>query len=104
MAEYGIALVGCRHFTVTGNVVRNTVGGPGFCVDNCTAGTINANNVSESAQDGVVVSGSRQLAILANIVDTFGKSPASGAPWRGLRLASDCAECQETANIVCGQV
>ena len=101
MVDYGIAMVGCKHFTATGNVVRNTTGGPGFIAEKCTAGMIGANNLSESAQDGLAVSGSRHLAITANVIDSFGRSKEKPGTWRGLRIAKDCADCQETANIIC---
>lgn len=101
MQDYGIAMVGCKHFTATGNVVRNTTGGSGFIADKCEAGTIVANNLSESAKDGLTVSRSRHLAITANVIDSFGKNKEQPGTWRGLRIEKDCTDCQETGNIIC---
>jgi hypothetical protein len=106
MLDYGIGLSGCKHFTATGNVVRHTTGGPGFLVERCEAGSLNANTISESAQAGLAVSESRNLAILANVIDGFGvgagaESTLPSKPSQGIQIAGNCENCQSLANVIC---
>jgi hypothetical protein len=100
MIDYGLAMVGCRHFTATGNVVRRTIAGPALLAERCEAGTIGANNLNESAKDGLTISNSRRLVITGNVIDSFGRGNEKPGTWRGLRIDKDCTDCLETANLV----
>ena len=102
MIDCGIALAGCRHITATGNVVRNTTGGPGFVVENCAAGVIAANSISQSAEEGMRVTGCHDLVISGNVIDSYGQSKQGRGPWHGLRV-DNCQGCREQANIVLSQ-
>jgi hypothetical protein len=100
MVQYGIAAVGCKHLSLTGNIVRNTKEGPGMIVEGCELGAVSANSVSESAGDGISVRGCSYLAVTGNIADTFGTKPPAGPPPMGLRVDDKCSHCEVMSNLV----
>jgi hypothetical protein len=99
MVQYGIAAVDCQHLSLQGNVIRNTTNGPGLIVQKCRYGSVVGNCISESAQDGGVIAGCRDLTITGNIADGFGRKPETSAHPLGLRIEKDCDNCQVLANI-----
>jgi parallel beta-helix repeat protein len=99
MLEYGLAAVKCRHMSLSGNVVRNTTGGPGILIQECALSTISGNNVSQCAKEGIALSGCRKLVVSGNIVDTAGHDPATPS---GIAVDASSSGCHMEGNIVSG--
>jgi polygalacturonase len=99
MVEYGLAAVRCKRVTLTANVIRSTGAGPGMIVDQCRLSSVSANIVSGSGKESIAITGSHDLSITGNVVDSYGLAADSKGKTAGIAIDAQSSNCEHVGNI-----